>query len=206
MGCSRATPASINDQSKATVMTQDNFSQLLQFFKILGHESRLQIVGLLANGERSVGDLADALALTEPTVSHHLAMMKEVGLVGVRAEGTTRIYWLDLTFLERMSKNIFSQDNLAALSPANKEENSEQKILQTFIEGNRIKEIPARRQKRFVVLQWLVNQFEPGVRYPEAEMNSRLKQYHPDHAALRRYLIENGLMQREKGIYWRIDQ
>ena len=186
-------------------MVQENFGQLLQFFKTLGHETRLQIVGLLANGERSVGDLAELLKLTEPTVSHHLAMMKELGLLGVRAEGTTRIYWLDTTFLERMSKDIFSQNNLANLVHENKEESSEQKILQTFVEDNRIKEIPARRQKRFVVLKWLVNQFEHDVRYPEAEMNTRLKQYHPDHAALRRYLIENGLMQRENGIYWRID-
>jgi hypothetical protein len=44
------------------------------------------------------------------------------------------------------------------------------------------------------------------VRYPEAEMNARLKQYHADHAALRRYLVENGLMQRENGFYWRIDE
>ncbi len=187
-------------------MAQENFGQLLQFFKTLGHETRLQIVGLLANGERSVGDLAVLLKLTEPTVSHHLAMMKELGLLGVRAEGTTRIYWLDTTFLERMSKDIFSQNNLANLVVENKEESSDQKILQTFVEADRIKEIPARRQKRFVVLKWLVNQFERDVRYPEAEMNRRLKQYHPDHAALRRYLIENGLMQRENGIYWRIDE
>ncbi len=186
-------------------MSQAHFTQLLQFFKILGHATRLQIVGLLANGERSVGDLAALLKLTEPTVSHHLAMMKELGLLGVRAEGTTRIYWLDTTFLERMSKDIFSQANLANLVETNKEDASEQKILQTFVEDNRIKEIPARRQKRFVVLKWLVNQFEPNVRYPEAEMNARLKQYHPDHAALRRYLVENGLMQRENGFYWRID-
>lgn len=186
-------------------MAQNSFEQLLQFFKILGHESRLQIVGILANGERSVGELAKALNLTEPTVSHHLAMMKEVGLLGARAEGTTRIYWLDTTFLERMSKDIFSQDNLATLVPEEKAEDATQKILQTFLEDNRIKEIPAKHQKRLVILQWLVNQFERGVRYPEAEMNARLKQYHPDFAALRRYLIENGFMQREQGIYWRID-
>lgn len=186
-------------------MAQSSFEQLLQFFKILGHESRLQIVGLLANGERSVGELAAALQLTEPTVSHHLAMMKELGLLGSRAAGTTRIYWLDTTFLERMSKDIFSQANLATLVPEEKAEDATQKILQTFLEEGRIKEIPAKRQKRLVILQWLVNQFERGVRYPEAEMNSRLKQYHPDFAALRRYLIENGLMQREGGIYWRID-
>lgn len=186
-------------------MAQDNFRQLLQFFKILGHESRLQIVGLLANGERGVGELAAALKLTEPTVSHHLAMMKALGLLGVRAEGTTRIYWLDTSFLERMSKDIFSQDNLANLAPSAAEESSAQKILQTFIEDDRIKEIPARRQKRLVVLQWLVNHFERDVRYSEAEMNAQLKLYHPDFAALRRYLIENGLMQRENGVYWRID-
>src|SRR4051812_2777387 len=170
-------------------MAQENFGQLLQFFKTLGHETRLQIVGLLANSERSVGDLAELLKLTEPTVSHHLAMMKELGLLGVRAEGTTRIYWLDTTFLERMSKDIFSQGNLANLVVENPEDASDQKILQTFVEDNRIKEIPARRQKRLVVLKWLVNQFEHEVRYPEAEMNRRLKQYHPDNAALRRYLI-----------------
>lgn len=190
-------------------MAQASFRQLLQFFKVLGHESRLQIVGLLATGERSVGELATALQLTEPTVSHHLAMMKAVGLLGVRAEGTTRIYWLDLAFLERMSKDIFSPANLAHLAPLAEADTSaespEQKILQSFLEGNRIKEIPARRQKRLVILQWLVNHFEHGVRYPEAEMNVRLKQFHPDFAALRRYLIENGLMQRESGFYWRID-
>jgi len=189
-------------------MAHASFQQLLQFFKILGHESRLQIVGLLATGERSVGELATALQLTEPTVSHHLAMMKESGMLGVRAAGTTRIYWLDLAFLERMSKDIFSQANLAHLAPTAADtpaESPEQKIRQTFLEGNRIKEIPARRQKRLVILQWLVNHFEHGVRYPEAEMNARLKQFHPDFAALRRYLIENGLMQREGGFYWRID-
>src|SRR5688572_11754143 len=103
-------------------MSQAHFTQLLQFFKILGHETRLQIVGLLANGERSVGDLAALLKLTEPTVSHHLAMMKELGLLGVRAEGTTRIYWLDTKFLEQMSKDIFSQANLANLIETNTED------------------------------------------------------------------------------------
>jgi hypothetical protein len=187
-------------------MSQESFSQLLNFFKILGHETRLQIVGLLANQERSVGELAQALGLTEPTVSHHLAMMKELGLVGVRAKGTTRIYRLDASFLERMSCDIFSPANLTQLASGQTEESSEQKLLQTFIENGKIKEIPARRQKRLVVLQWLVNQFELGRRYPEAEINERLKQLHPDHAALRRYLVENGLMQREAGFYWRVDR
>lgn len=186
-------------------MTQEKFAQLLQFFKILGNETRLQIVGILANGERSVGELAEQLQLTEPTISHHLSMMKELGLVNLRGEGTVRIYWLETKFLEHMSKEVFTQNGLADLLNKEAEETWEQKVLQTFVQENVIKEIPARRQKRLVVLKWLVNQFEKEVQYTEAEMNERLKRCNPDHAALRRYLIENGLMQREHGFYWRVD-
>ena len=48
---------------------------LLAFFKALADESRLRIVGLLAEREYSVQALAQALALKEPTVSHHLAVL-----------------------------------------------------------------------------------------------------------------------------------
>jgi hypothetical protein len=187
-------------------MVEESFTQLLQFFKILGHKTRLQIIGALASHERSVGELAELLNLTEPTISHHLSMMKELALVGVRAEGATRIYWLDNSTLERMSKDIFSQNRLATLVLDETEGAWEQKIRQTFIEGNTIKRIPARHQKRLVILRWLASQFDKGVRYPEAEMNMRLKQYHDDHAALRRYLVEDGFMERKNGFYWRIDE
>ncbi|MCA9964369.1 MAG: winged helix-turn-helix transcriptional regulator, partial [Anaerolineales bacterium] len=59
----------------------ERFEQLLQFFKVLGNKNRLQILGLLANEERNVGELALMLDLKEPTVSHHLALLKELGLV-----------------------------------------------------------------------------------------------------------------------------
>jgi len=78
-------------------------------------------------------------------------------------------------------------------------------VLQSFLEGDRIKEIPARFKKRLVILKWLVNKFEPGRRYSEAEVSERIKQHHEDYAALRRYLVENRLMERDKGVYWRTD-
>jgi DNA-binding HxlR family transcriptional regulator len=184
-------------------MSQEKFNQLLEFFKVIGNESRLKIVGLLANEERSVGDLAELLDLKEPTVSHHLAAMKSLGLVDARAEGTVRIYSLDTKFLEEMSKDLFSRKNLATLVDDTSENAWERKVLQTFLDGDRIKELPSRHKKRLVVLKWLVNQFEVGVRYSETEMNERLQHYNPDYATLRRYLIDYGLMGRERGIYWR---
>lgn len=185
-------------------MSDQKFHQLLQFFKVLGNESRLKILGLLANQEWSVSQLAEFLDLKEPTVSHHLAVMREMGIVMVRAEGNTRIYALDVQFLESMNKDIFSQSNLAQLVENASEDDWEAKVRQSFIKDGRLTNIPARRKKQAVIMRWVVEQFEDSVEYPEATMNERLKQLHPDHASLRRYLIEHGLMQRDQGIYWRI--
>jgi DNA-binding transcriptional ArsR family regulator len=44
-------------------MSDEKFALLLQFFKVIGNESRLKIIGLLANGERNVGELAELLDL-----------------------------------------------------------------------------------------------------------------------------------------------
>ena len=186
-------------------MTQERFAQLLQFFKVVGNESRLKILGLLANEERSVGELAELLELREPTISHHLAAMKQLGLVDVRAEGTVRIYSLNTKFLEAMNRDLFSRENLATLVDDTSENVWEQKVLQTFLEGDRIKELPSRHKKRLVVLKWLANQFEVGARYSEPEISGRLEHYNPDYASLRRYLVDYGLMEREKGVYWRTE-
>ena len=185
-------------------MGEEQFQQLLSFFKVLGNESRLKILGLLANQERSVGELAALLDLREPTVSHHLAAMKELDLVNVRAEGNNRIYWLNAKALESMSKDILSPAKLADIAPTEGADRWEQKVLSTFVENGRITQLPSRRKKQLVIMQCVVDQFEYDVRYPEAELNERLKELNEDFASLRRYLIDHKLMAREKNIYWRI--
>ncbi len=184
-------------------MTQESFDRLLQFFKALGNESRLKIIGLLANGERSVGDLADMLDVKEPTVSHHLAILKELGLVRVRGEANVRYYRLDTSGLEEISRDVFSQNNLATIVTPAHELTPKEKVLRQYVVDGRIREIPAKHQKLQFVMEWLAEQFEVGVRYPEKELNQLLQAYHPDHAALRRYLVDYGMMQRDHGIYWR---
>jgi biotin operon repressor len=185
-------------------MSQEKFTQLLQFFKVLGNESRLKILGLLAQQERSVGELAAILGVREPTISHHLAMMKELGLAQVRADGNNRFYTLEMNFLAEMNKDIFSQDNLATLVDETAENAWEQKVLRAFVKDEQITAIPAREQKMLVVLRWLADKIEEGVQYPEAQLNELLQNYHEDYAAFRRYLVDYGFMQREKGVYWRV--
>lgn len=63
-------------------------------FVALGDANRRQIVGLLAEGDKSVQQLADALPISRPAVSRHLRLLKEAGLVTNRSEGTRRLYRL----------------------------------------------------------------------------------------------------------------
>ncbi|NJL95437.1 MAG: winged helix-turn-helix transcriptional regulator [Anaerolineae bacterium] len=71
---------------KDTTHTQNDLMTLLQLSKALADESRLRILVLLCQAERSVGELAELLDLKEPTISHHLARLRQVGLVNLRAE------------------------------------------------------------------------------------------------------------------------
>lgn len=79
-----------------------------------------------------------------------------------------------------------------------------QQVLRAFFdEDGSLRSIPTRHAKRLVVLDRVAQSFEPGERYQEAEVNLVLRRFHSDHAALRRYLVENGFLAREAGVYWR---
>ncbi|MEH2111203.1 DUF2087 domain-containing protein [Nostoc sp.] len=185
-------------------MQPEQFKILLRFFKALADDSRLKIVGILANQECSVEELAVLLQLKEPTVSHHLAKLKELNLVTMRPEGNSRLYQLDSEALQSISKEIFTPEKIASLIEDVDTEAWESKVLKNYFEGDRLKEIPASRKKRLVILKWLANQFDVGVNYPERLVNEILKRYHADCATLRRELIACQLMQREDRVYWRI--
>ena len=182
--------------------SEEQFDQLLRFFQVFSNESRLKLIGHLANGEKSVGELANLLGIKEPTVSHHLSEMKGIGLVDVRAEGTMRIYRLNAKVLESMSKDIFAQPNLAALVKRS-EMTDEERILRTWVKDGRIIDIPAQEKKKQVVIRWLADQIPADRRWTEREFSEWLMQFHEDYATLRRYLVDSDYMTREKGIYWR---
>ena len=185
-------------------MPQEEFETLLQFFKAVADETRLKLLGILATREHSVEELAALLQLKAPTISHHLAKLKELNLVGMRSEGNIHIYWLNAETLRDSSKGLLSSEKMASLVDDVEGDAYERKVLKDFFEGTRLKEIPASRKKRSVILKWLANQFDPGVHYSEVQVNEILQRYHPDSATLRREMIGEHLLQREKGFYWRI--
>ena len=64
-------------------------------FNAVAEPRRRQILDLLAGGERPVNDLVSTLGLTQPQVSKHLRVLREVGAVDVRSEGRRRLYRLN---------------------------------------------------------------------------------------------------------------
>jgi hypothetical protein len=184
-------------------MSPETMQALLEFFKALGNESRLKLLGILAQRECSVEELAALLQLKEPTVSHHLAKLKLLNLVTLKPEGNTHFYSLNTEQLQVLQKAILTPEQLQTLASDVQPEAWETKVLKTFMQGEQITEIPASRKKRLVLLRWLVRQFELERDYPEQELNALIKRHHPDTATLRREMIGYRLMTRDQSIYRR---
>jgi hypothetical protein len=189
-------------------METDDFQRLLSFFKILADENRLRILGLVAQQERSVGELAELLGVKDPTVSHHLAKLKALDLLRKRQDRNTRFYGLNPAALNDLKKVVFTPDSVAALveteATREDERSPRRKVLKAFVDGERLIKIPGSRKKRDVILEWLVQDFERGARYPEKKLNEIIGQHHPDTATLRRELVASKRMKRKNGVYWRV--
>ena len=75
--------------------------------------------------------------------------------------------------------------------------------LAAYFRNGRLETIPAARERRQALLVHVVEKFKPGREYDESAVNGILQNIHSDHATLRRYLVDAGLLRRERGIYRR---
>jgi hypothetical protein len=75
--------------------------------------------------------------------------------------------------------------------------------LAPFFRGERLETMPAAPTRRRAVLAHIAARFERGREYSEADVNRTLQAIHSDHATLRRYLVDAGLLQRERSLYRR---
>ena len=187
-------------------MTETELAPLLRFFKALAHESRLRLLGFLAQRARTVQELAGLLGLTEPTTSHHLALLREAGLVSVRVEGNLHWYGFEPSELAPLAKSVLSRQNVANWAGEARAEKPD-RLIQNYLESDgRLRLIPASRKKRYPVLAWLASHFDFDRRYREADVNQILQTRYWDSATLRRELIGYRMLAREKGVYWRLPE
>ncbi|HEY0697701.1 MAG TPA: metalloregulator ArsR/SmtB family transcription factor [Micromonospora sp.] len=88
-------------------LTDEAAASLARGFKALGDPVRLRLLSLIASrsgGEVCVCELTDAFTLTGPTISHHLKVLREAGLIDCQRRGTWVYYWIVPARLAALSK------------------------------------------------------------------------------------------------------
>ena len=168
-----------------------------------------QLVGLLADADRrsvfaalvlgadAVDDICRITGLSLRQTVTALGRMLAGGLVEQMADGG----WLLL-------ESTFSTAARAAAPPRTDDEHAGQppnvaRVLAAHLKDGRLTSIPASQRKRLVVLDRIAQDFELDTHYSEREVNAILAEWHPDTAALRRWLVDVGYLDRDRGDYWR---
>lgn len=162
----------------------------------LADGARRQVFAAVQLGAATLDEVVAAGGLSPAQAGKALGKLVEVGLID-GAGGRLQVV-----------SGVFQQAARAALArPASDEHagapDDVRKVLQAFVTDGRLHTIPTAPAKRAVVLDWLAQAFEPGRHYSEQMVNLLLGQRHPDTAALRRYLVDGGFLDREAGQYWR---
>ena len=163
---------------------------------LLADPARLKVVAALALGAGTIEEVSRASGLPLKDVALAARRLARAGLVR-----------RDRNVLE-LHSSLFGRAARAAAEAAPAPERlstdpAEDAVLSAFVRDGRLVSVPAQQSKRRVVLEHLVRVFDVGVRYPEREVNALLAVWYPDVAALRRYLVDEGLLTREAGVYWR---
>ena len=168
--------------------------------RLVADRTRLAALGCLAMGERSAAEVAAATGTSPREAVRILGRLVSSGLVRVNAGR----YDLDEERLRGLAETLTPVEPADAALLGGLEED-DAVVAARYFRGSRLVEIPAAEGRRRAVLRTLIDEFEPGRYYDEAEVRRILRRFHPDDAALRRHLVDEGMLSREDATrtYWR---
>jgi len=165
---------------------------------LLADDDRRRVVAALVLGAETVGEVQAATGLGARPVVEALARLVAGDLV-VRGDDGRHVL-LGAAFRRAA---IAAASTRPAPDPTGDAPEHEARVLRTYLREGRLIRVPVQRSKKLVVLDRLAQEFEVGVRYSERQVNAILRRFHPDVASLRRYLVDEGFLDRREGVYWR---
>lgn len=160
---------------------------------LLANEERLRVFAAIALGATTIDEVVDATGLSLEAVQSALPRFVGGGIVRGDAGLTIQLDALQAAARDRPAR----ERGLPGATP------EQDRVLRNFAEAGRLKELPARAAQRRVVLEYIASRFDEGAEYTEPEINERLQALHEDYASLRRYLVDERLLERRAGIYRR---
>lgn len=165
---------------------------------LLADDTRRRVVAALVLGATTIGEVRAMTGLGAREVGEALARLVAGELV-VRATDGTHV----LVGAAFRAAAIAAAPRDPAPDPTGDAPEDEARVLRTYLRAGRLTGIPVQRTKRLVILDRLAQEFDVGARYPEREVNRILRRFHDDVAALRRFLVDEGFLDRAAGEYWR---
>lgn len=179
-------------------------AEAIRLFKCLSDKSRLQILKSLAMEDMYVERLAERLGLTPPTVSFHLKKLADADAVTSYKSQYYTMYSLKKELFETSMLEILLEKSDEADLQAQRDAEYRQKVIDTFFEYGKLKSIPTQRKKERIVLEVIAEAFEYGRIYTEREINIILADFHDDFCTLRRDMVGERLLDRDRNGYWRV--
>jgi hypothetical protein len=164
---------------------------------LLADDGRRRVVAALLLGATSLEEVVTASGLSSRQAITALGRLMTAALV-TDVDGSYEIVAGAFGEAARSSRRDAGPEASEASGGTD-----EAKVLRAFVRGGQLVSIPTSRSKRLIVLDRLAQMFEPGLRYSERDVNDLLRPWHPDTAALRRYLVDEEFLSRDHGEYWR---
>lgn len=168
----------------------------VDLIRVVVEPLRLSLLGRAAEGNLVLDEVATAFNIPKRKVAEAVGRLRALELI----DDDLR---LNHQHFRAIAEGLPSAEAAASAITSGSWSEKEREILGRFFSGTRLTEIPAMKYKRRVVLERLAQEFEPGLRYQERDVNFTLQLFYADYAALRRYLVDEGLMSRAEGVYWR---
>jgi hypothetical protein len=165
---------------------------------LLADDDRRRVVAALVLGSSTVDDVRAATGLSTRDVAVALARLVGGELVERSDDGT------HVLLGEAFRRAAIAASDRDAPDPTGDVPEDDARVLRTYLRAGKLTQIPTQLSKRRVVLNRLAQEFDLGLRYSERQVNAILRRFHPDVAALRRYLVDEGFLDRSApGEYWR---
>ncbi|GAC1354458.1 MAG: hypothetical protein NVSMB38_32930 [Ktedonobacteraceae bacterium] len=185
---------------------------LVRLGRAFADPMRVRMLALLAERSMYGQELAEALHVATPTISHHIAILKAAGLVRMERENNYHHYHFDqqgltnmaqmltIEHLRTIGQSIRLQQDQTVTTPT--EVDDRRMTQEAYFKDGRLVSIPPQASAQKFVLEKIAESFEWGRIYDEKEVNTILKTLHPEAATLRREMVDQKIMMRENGRYW----
>lgn len=164
----------------------------------------VRIAGLLADSDRravfaavvlgavTLDDVVARSGTGPRAAASALARLVSAGLIVQGSDGSLALV-----------SGAFADAAREAAPPAAAPRDERERTIGTFVRDGRLESMPTQRSKRLVILDLIVQDFEPGRKYTEDEVSAIAARWDDDYAAIRRWLVDEELLTREAGTYWR---